>query len=69
MAKTITKWRPVALRGIGKPRIRWEVEVRRNLGKMKIRYWDKMGMKREAWKRIFERARTHKQRQRKKKNR
>ena len=36
MVKRITKWRPVAVRRIGGPRIRWEVEVREDLGKMKI---------------------------------
>jgi len=33
MVKRITKWRPVAVRRIGRPRIRWEVEVSEDLEK------------------------------------
>jgi hypothetical protein len=52
---------PVAVRTIGIPRIRWEVEVRVDLGKIKIRNWGKMGMEREASKRTADQARTHKE--------
>jgi hypothetical protein len=70
MVKRITKWRPVAVRRIGRPRTKWEVEVRQDLGKTKIRNWGKTGMEREASKRIVDQARTHKElyRQEKKTN-
>jgi hypothetical protein len=52
--------RPVAVRRNGRPRTKWEVEVRENLGKIKFRTCGKMAKDREAWKRIVEQARTHK---------
>jgi hypothetical protein len=58
MVKRITKWRPDAVRRIGRPRMRWEVEVRENLGKIKILNWGKISMEREVWKRTVEQART-----------
>jgi hypothetical protein len=34
--KRITEWRPIAVRRIGRPRLRWEDNARADLGKMKI---------------------------------
>jgi len=39
--KRITVWRPVAVRRIGRPKLRWEDDARDDLGKMKIWYWSK----------------------------
>jgi len=55
----LQEWQPVALRRIGRPSVRWEGDVRADLGKMKIQNWCKMAMVREAWKRSAERAYTH----------
>jgi hypothetical protein len=67
--KRITEWRPIAVRRIGRPRLRWEDDVRADLEKMRIQNWSKMARDREVWKRIVEHAKTHKvlQRQKKKK--
>jgi hypothetical protein len=32
----------------------WENDIRKVLGKMKVQNWSKVGMDREAWKRIVE---------------
>jgi hypothetical protein len=32
--KRITEWRPIAVRRVGRPRSRWEDNVRVDLGKM-----------------------------------
>jgi hypothetical protein len=37
--KRITEQRPIAVRRIGRPRCRWEDDVRANLEKMKIQNW------------------------------
>jgi hypothetical protein len=52
----ITEWRPIAVRGIGRLRLRLEDDVREDLGRMKIQNWSKMPMDREAWKRFVELA-------------
>ena len=59
--KRITEWRPFAVRRIGRLRLRWEDDVRENLGRMKIQNWSKRAIDREAWKRTAEQARTHKE--------
>jgi hypothetical protein len=43
---------------IGRLKLRWEVDVRQDLGKTKIQNWRNMAMDREAWKRIFEQAKN-----------
>jgi len=40
--KSITVWRPVAVRRIGRPKFRWEDDVREDMGKMKIWNWSKI---------------------------
>jgi len=57
----ITEWRPIAVRTIGRPRLRWKGDVREDLGKMKIQNGSEVAIEREAWKRIVEQANTHKE--------
>jgi len=54
--KRITEWRTNAVRRIGTPRLRWEDDIREDLGKMKVHNWSKMAMDRDAWRRIVEQA-------------
>ena len=56
--KRITEWRAIAVRKIGRPRVRWEDDVREDLGKMEIQNWSKMAVDREIWRRIVEQTRT-----------
>jgi hypothetical protein len=48
---------PIAVR-IGRLLLRWEDDIRSNLGKIKIKNWSKVTMDREEWKRIDEQAKT-----------
>jgi hypothetical protein len=36
-------------------------KIREDLGKMKVQNWSKMAAEREAWRRIAEQAKTHKE--------
>jgi hypothetical protein len=56
----ITGWRNYS-KWIGRPRLRWEDDIRADLEKMKIQNWSKMAIDREAWKIIVEQAKTHKE--------
>jgi hypothetical protein len=56
-----TELRPIAVRRIGRPSLRWEGDVRVDLGKMKIQNGSKMAMEKEAWKRTVGQAKTHKE--------
>jgi len=41
--------------------LRWEDDVRADLGKIKIQHWSKLAMDRERWKRSDEQAKTQKE--------
>jgi hypothetical protein len=43
-------WRVIAVGRIGRPRLRWEGDVREDGGRMRIQNWSEMTMGREAQK-------------------
>ena len=61
VAKTIYKWKPYATRLKGRPRVRWEDDVRNDLRKMGVTNWKQMTRERKKWKEIIEQAKTHKE--------
>ena len=56
--KRITEWGPIVGRRIVSPRLRWEDDVKEDLGRMKIHNWSTMAMDTE---RMVEQAKTHKE--------
>ena len=67
VAKTIYKWKPYATRPKGRPRVRWEDDVRNDLRKMGVNNWKQRTQERKKWKEIIEQGRTHKEQKKKKK--
>ena len=61
VAKTIYKWKPYATRLKGRPRERWEDDVRNDLRKMGVSNWKQRTQERKQWKEIIEQAKTHKE--------
>ena len=61
VAKTIYKWKPYATRRKGRPRVRWEDDVRNDLRKMGVNNWKQMMLERKKWKEIIEQVKTHKE--------
>jgi hypothetical protein len=57
--KTIYKWKPYATRLKGRPRLRWEEDVRNDLGRMGTKNWKQNAQERKQWKEIIEEAKTH----------
>jgi hypothetical protein len=57
--KKITNWKPTAPRHIGRPKVRWEEDVRNDLKAMKVQNWKKLAQGINKWKGIIERAKTH----------
>jgi hypothetical protein len=57
--KKITNWKPVAPRHIGRPKPRWEEDIRNDLKAMKVQNWKKLTQDRNKWKGIIEQAETH----------
>jgi hypothetical protein len=58
-ATRMYKWKPFASRPIGRPKSRWEDDVRKDLKTMKIKNWKKSVLNRDEWKIIVERTKTH----------
>jgi hypothetical protein len=61
VAKIIYKWKPYATRLKGRPRLRWEDDVRNDLKKMGLKNWKQRVQERNQWKEIIEQAKTHKE--------
>jgi hypothetical protein len=39
MVKVIYSWKPISRRAIGRPKIRWEDDVRKDIQKLKVPNW------------------------------
>ena len=56
----IYKWKPLASRPKGRPKNRWEDNVKMDLQKMKIKNWKRSLLDRDSSRTIVERTKTHK---------
>jgi hypothetical protein len=54
----IYKWKPIASTPKGRPKNRWEDDVRMDLQKMKIGNWKKSVLERNSWRTIVEWTKT-----------
>jgi hypothetical protein len=50
VAKSIYKWKPYATRPKGRPRLRWEDDVRNDPRKMGVKSWRQSVQERKQWK-------------------
>ena len=57
----IFKWKPLASRSKGRPKNRWEDDVRMALQKMKIKNLKRSVLDRSLWRTIVERTKTGKE--------
>jgi hypothetical protein len=58
-ATIIYKWKPFASRPIGRPKNRWEDDVRKYLQTVKIKSWTNSVLNRDLWKTIVDWTKTH----------
>jgi hypothetical protein len=58
IVKKIYKWKPFTSRLVGRPKSRWEDDVRNDLKKMKIIKWTEQAQNHLKWKDIVEKAKT-----------
>ena len=54
VANIVYKWKPYATRPKGRPRVRWEDDVRNDLRKMGVNNWKRTTQERKKWKEIIE---------------
>jgi len=57
VVKTIYKWKLYGTRPKGRPRLRWEDDLR----KMGVKNWKQRAQERKQWNEITEQAKTHKE--------
>jgi hypothetical protein len=55
----IYKWKPLASIPMGRPKNRWEDDVRKDLQTKKIKNWKKDVLNGDLWKTIVERGKTN----------
>ena len=58
IVKKIYKWQPLATRPVGRPKNRWDDDVKNDLRKMKITKWSELAHDCLEWKKIIEKAKT-----------
>jgi hypothetical protein len=58
IVKKIYKWNPFTRRPVGRPKFRWEDDVRNDLEKMKLTKWTEQAQDCLKWKDIVEKAKT-----------
>jgi hypothetical protein len=55
----IYEWKSFASTPIGRPKNKWEDDVRKDLQTMRIKNWKKSVLNRDFWKTIAKRIKTH----------
>jgi hypothetical protein len=60
MAKKVYKWKPMLRRPLGRPKNRWEDDIRNGIKKLKIKNWTNCIQDRKNWKLYVEKAKTFK---------
>jgi hypothetical protein len=58
MVKAIHSWKPISRRPIGRPKIRWEDDVRKDIQKLRVPNWKILVQDRRRWKELVEKAKT-----------
>jgi hypothetical protein len=58
MVKAMYTWKPISRRPIGRPKICWEDDVRKDIQKLKVPNWKSLVRDRKRWKELVEKAKT-----------
>jgi hypothetical protein len=58
MVKKGYEWAPALTRSLGRPKNRWEDDVKSDITKMKVTNWKDCIRNRPKWKAFFEKAKT-----------
>jgi hypothetical protein len=58
MVKAIHCWKPISKRPTGRPKIRWEDDVNKDILKLKVPNWRTLVQDRRRWKGLVERVKN-----------
>ena len=58
IANAIHSWKPISKRPTGRPKIRWEDDVKKDIQRLKEPNWKNFVQDRRRWKEVVEKAKT-----------
>ena len=58
MVKAIYSWKTISKRPTGRPKIRWEDDVKKDTQRLKVPDWKTLVQDRGSWKNVVEKAKT-----------
>ena len=58
MVKAIHAWKPISKRPMGRPKIRWEDDVKKDIQRLKVANWETLVQDRSRWKEVVRKAKT-----------
>ena len=58
--RKLLDWKPMGTRPVGRPRQRWQEDVKEDLKKLKIKNWKETAKDRKTWRDLAEKVKTHK---------
>ena len=58
MVEAVHSWKPISKRSTGRPKIRWEDDVKKDTQKLKVPNWKTFVQDRRRWKEVVEKAKT-----------
>jgi hypothetical protein len=57
--KTVFNTKPIGIRKIGRPNLRWEVGVIQEIKTLGVKNWKNLAMEKESWQNLLRKARAH----------
>jgi hypothetical protein len=57
--KKVFNTKPTGIRKIGKPKLRWEDDVIRDISTLGVKNWRNLAMENESWQKLLVKARPH----------
>jgi len=58
LVKTVNSWKLISKRPMGRPKIRWEDHVKKDIQRLKVPNWKTLVQDRRRWKEVVEKAKT-----------
>jgi hypothetical protein len=57
--KKVFNTKPIGVRNIGRPKLRWEDDVIQDVKTFGVKNWRNVAMEKESWKKLLRKARDH----------
>jgi len=58
MVEAIHTWKPISKRPMGRPKIRWEDDVKKDIQRLKVPNWKTLAQDRRRWKEVVGKTKT-----------